>query len=312
VLSFVIPLRRADRNDKRERVTESAHPFCLQPPNDPLSIASGSRINIDLNPKMKTLFLCLATMFFLNLTLISVHAGTSPPEYTFTVVNVFPHDSTAFTQGLAYKDGFFYEGTGLTGQSSLRKVRVTTGEVVQRADLASEFFGEGIALVGDEILQLTWTTEVGFVYSARDFRFLRKFSYKGEGWGLASSGGEVYMSDGTDEIRVLDGRTFQEKRRLKVRDGNKPITELNELEIVEGEIYANVWQTDRIARISPRTGRVTGWIDLTGILDARDRQNPDAVLNGIAYDPVKKRLFVTGKLWPKVFEIRVAPKKNKK
>jgi len=261
---------------------------------------------------MKTLFLYLATMFFLNLTLISVHAGTSPPEYTFTVVNVFPHDPTAFTQGLACKDGFFYEGTGLNGHSSLRKVRVTTGEVVQRADLASEFFGEGIALVGGEILQLTWTSEVGFVYSARDFRFLRKFSYKGEGWGLASSGGEVYMSDGTDEIRVLDGRTFREKRRLKVRDGNKPITELNELEIVEGEIYANVWQTDRIARISPRTGRVTGWIDLTGILDARYRQNPDAVLNGIAYDPVKKRLFVTGKLWPKVFEIRLAPKKNKK
>jgi glutamine cyclotransferase len=248
---------------------------------------------------------------------LPAHAGAapSPPEYTYTVVNVFPHDPAAFTQGLVYKDGYFYEGTGLNGKSSLRKVRITTGEVVQRADLAQEFFGEGIAVVGDEVLQLTWTGEVGFVYSLRDFRFLRQFSYQGEGWGLAGSGSEVYMSDGTDEIRVLDGRTFREKRRIKVRDGSRPVTELNELEIVEGEIYANIWQTDRIARISPQTGKVVGWIDLTGLLDARYRQNPDAVLNGIAYDSVKKRLFVTGKLWPKVFEIRVEPKnavKNKK
>jgi len=263
-----------------------------------------------LNPKIKTLVFCLAIMFFLNLTLPSVHAGTSPPEYTYQVVNVFPHDPAAFTQGFVYKDGYFYEGTGLNGKSSLRKVRVTTGEVVQRADLAQEFFGEGIAVVGDEVLQLTWTGEVGFVYSLRDFRFLRQFSYKGEGWGLAGRGSEVYMSDGTDEIRVLDGRTFREKRRIRVRDGKRPVTELNELEIVEGEIYANIWQTDRIARISPLTGRVTGWIDLTGLLDARYRQNPDAVLNGIAYDAVKKRLFVTGKLWPKVFEIRLTPKKS--
>lgn len=262
---------------------------------------------------MKILF-HLATMFLMNFA-IPAHAVTSPPEYTYKVVNVFPHDSTAFTQGLVYKDGYFYEGTGLNGKSSLRKVRITTGEVVRRADLAQEFFGEGIAVVGDEVLQLTWTGEVGFVYSLRDFRFLRQFSYKGEGWGLAGSGGEVYMSDGTDEIRILDGRTLREKRRIKVRDGSRPVTELNELEIVEGEIYANIWQTDRIARISPQTGRVVGWIDLTGILEARYRQNPDAVLNGIAYDPVKKRLFVTGKLWPKVFEIHLAPKnavKNKK
>src|SRR5512140_3517763 len=236
---------------------------------------------------MKNFLLCLTTMFFPFLTLSSAHAGTPPPEYTYTVVNAFPHDPAAFTQGLVYKDGYFYEGTGLNGKSSVRKVRVTTGEVVQRADLAQEVFGEGIALVGDEILQLTWTGEVGFVYSARDFRFLRQFSYKGEGWGLASSGSEVYMSDGTDEIRVLDGHTFREKRRLTVRDGDKPVTELNELEIVEGEIYANVWQTDRIARISRQTGRVVGWIDLTGLLDARYRQSSDAVLNGIAYDPVK-------------------------
>jgi glutamine cyclotransferase len=229
------------------------------------------------------------------------------PMYTFKVVNVFPHDPQAFTQGLSYRGGFLYEGTGLNGRSSLRKVRLETGEVVQRVDLAPEFFGEGIALVSDEIVQLTWKAHKGFVYRTGDFKLLREFSYPGEGWGLAAHGNELYMSDGTSELRVLDGKTLREKRRLKVRNGDKPVLELNELEFVEGEIFANVWQTDRIARISPQTGKVLGWIDLQGLLGPMYQRHPDAVLNGIAYDPATKRLFITGKLWPNIYEIKLVP-----
>ena len=234
-----------------------------------------------------------------------------PPEYSFKVIRVFPHDPTAFTQGLSYRDGFLYEGTGLEGHSSLRKVRLETGEVVQRVDLASEFFGEGITMLKNEIVQLTWHSQTGFVYNVSDFRLLRRFSYPGEGWGLATNGREIFMSDGTNEIRILDGATLQEKRRLKVHDGSMPIDQLNELEFVEGEIFANVWQTDRIARISPQSGKVTGWIDLKGILSPMYQLESGAVLNGIAYDPTGKRLFVTGKLWPRIFEIQLVPKQAK-
>ena len=187
-------------------------------------------------------------------------AGARPPEYTYQVVQVFPHDPAAFTQGLVYHGGFLYEGTGLNGRSSLRKVRLETGEVVQRVDLAPEFFGEGIALLKNQIVQLTWQSQTGFVYSASDFHLLRRFSYTGEGWGLTTNGVDLFMSDGTADIRVLDGGTLREKRRLKVHDGSQAITQINELEFVEGEILANVWQTDRIARISPQSGRVLGWI----------------------------------------------------
>jgi glutamine cyclotransferase len=236
-----------------------------------------------------------------------------PPEYTFTIVRAFPHDPTAFTQGLAYRDGFLYEGTGLKGRSSLRKVRLETGEVVQRVDLLPEFFGEGIALLKSEIVQLTWQSQTGFVYNLSDFHLLRKFSYPGEGWGLTTNGkgDEIFMSDGTSEIRVLDSGTLAEKRRFTVRDGNTPIDQLNELEFVDGEIFANVWQTDRIARISPKNGEVVGWIDLTGLLSPIYRLESGAVLNGIAYDSNRKRLFVTGKLWPSIFEIRLVPKQPK-
>ena len=231
-----------------------------------------------------------------------------PPEYTFQVVHVYPHDPNAFTQGLVYRDGFLYEGTGLNGRSSLRKVRLETGEVVKQIDLAPEFFGEGIALYRDEIVQLTWQSQTGFVYNASDFHLLRRFSYLGEGWGLTSSGNELFMSDGSDEIRILDASTLREKRRLKVHDGSSPVERLNELEFVEGEIFANVFQTDRIVRISPRTGKVVGWIDLAGLLSPIYRREENAVLNGIAYDPQRKRLFVTGKLWPNIFEIRLVRK----
>jgi glutaminyl-peptide cyclotransferase len=230
------------------------------------------------------------------------------PEYTFKIIHVFPHDPAAFTQGLVYRDGFLYEGTGLNGHSSLRKVRLETGEVFQHVDLSGEFFGEGIAIVKDQIIQLTWQSQTGFVYRLSDFQLLRRFSYPGEGWGLTSNGNEILMSDGTAEIRVLNATTLTEKRRFTVRDGATPIDQLNELEFVEGEIFANVWQTDRIARISPRTGKVVGWIDLKGLLSPVYSRKSDAVLNGIAYDSAHKRLFVTGKLWPNIFEIQIVPK----
>jgi glutamine cyclotransferase len=231
-----------------------------------------------------------------------------PPEYTFKVVHVFPHDTAAYTQGLVYHDGFLYEGTGLNGRSSLRKVRLETGEILQRRELPQNYFGEGIALVGNEVVQLTWQSETGFVYDLADFRLLRRFSYTGEGWGLTTNGRELFMSDGTEEIRVLDIDTFKEKRRFTVLDGTIPIVKLNELEFVKGEIFANVWQTDRIARISPQTGKVVGWIDLSGLLSPVFRRERDSVLNGIAYDAKQKRLFVTGKLWPSIFEIKLVPK----
>jgi len=234
--------------------------------------------------------------------------ATRPPEYTFKIVRTFPHDPTAFTQGLAYGDGFLYEGTGLKGRSSLRKVLLETGEIVQRVDLAPEFFGEGITLLKNEVLQLTWQSQMGFVYNVSDFHLLRRFSYIGEGWGLTTNGREIFMSDGTPEIRVLDAGTLAEKRRFTVYDGDTPIDQLNELEFVDGEIFANVWQTDRIARISPQSGKVVGWIDLKGLLSPIYRLESGAVLNGIAYDSKRKRLFVTGKLWPSIFEIRLVPK----
>lgn len=229
----------------------------------------------------------------------------------YRIVHTYPHDPQAYTQGLLYEDGNLYESTGLNGRSSLRKVRLETGEVVQKIDLAQQFFGEGITLDenSNDIIQLTWQSHIGFVYRLSDFHWLRSFSYPGEGWGLTTNGQEVFMSDGTAEIRVWDSSTLAEKRRIKVHDGNTSVDQLNELEYVEGEIFANIWQTDRIARISPRTGEVLGWIDLHGLLSPTAHLESGAVLNGIAYDSNRKRLFVTGKLWPSLFEIRLVPKK---
>jgi glutamine cyclotransferase len=232
-------------------------------------------------------------------------------EYTFAIVAAYPHDTAAFTQGLAYRDGFLYEGTGREGQSSLRKVHLETGEIVQQVNLAPDLFGEGITLLNDKVIQLTWKSGIGFVYDLNSFRLLRRFSYSGEGWGLATNGRELFLSDGTPEIRVLDGETLQEKRRLKVHDGMTPVDQLNELEFVQGQIFANIWHSNRVARISPQSGEVVGWIDLTGLLNPTYRLDPEAVLNGIAYDTVRKRLFVTGKLWPRVFEITLSPKGHK-
>ncbi|MGA2745560.1 MAG: glutaminyl-peptide cyclotransferase [Candidatus Sulfotelmatobacter sp.] len=254
------------------------------------------------------LFLLTACTLFLSGQASRQVSAHIPQEYTFAIVAVHPHDTTAFTQGLAYHDGFLYEGTGRNGKSSLRKVSIETGEIVQQVNLEPDLFGEGITLLDDKVIQLTWKSGIGFVYDLNSFHLLRRFSYSGEGWGGATDSRELFMSDGTSEIRVLDGETFQEKRRIRVHDGSTPVNQLNELEFVEGQIFANVWHSNRVARISPQTGDVVGWIDLNGLLSPMYRLDPEAVLNGIAYDSVRKRLFVTGKLWPRLFEIRLIPK----
>jgi len=235
-------------------------------------------------------------------------AGSLWGQWTYQIVKTYPHDREAFTQGLEYRNGFLYEGTGLHGRSTLRKVKLETGVVLQKLSLPAQYFGEGISVVGDRIVQLTWQSEVGFVWGLHDFKLQNKFTYRGEGWGLTTDGKNLYFSDGTDEIRVLDGKTLTETRRIRVRENGRPLPELNELEWVEGEILANVWQTDRIVKINPLDGRVTGSIDLAGILPPSERAGTD-VLNGIAYDAAGKRLFVTGKLWPKLFEIKLVKKK---
>ncbi|HML17362.1 MAG TPA: glutaminyl-peptide cyclotransferase [Bryobacteraceae bacterium] len=236
-------------------------------------------------------------------------AWAAAPEYGYQVVHVYPHDPAAFTQGLEFRAGFLYEGTGLEGRSTLRKVKLETGQVLQEIRIAPQLFGEGITVINQQILELTWKAESGFVYDQNSFRVLRTFHYPGEGWGLTNDGSQIYMSDGSAQIRVWDAVTLAEKRRITVHDGAKPIEDVNELEWVRGEIYANVWKTDKIARISPVDGKVLGWIDLKGILPAADRDGAD-VLNGIAYDSLGDRLFVTGKLWPKLFEIRLVPKRK--
>lgn len=228
------------------------------------------------------------------------------PVAGYKVVNSYPHDPQAFTQGLVYQDGIFYEGTGLQGRSSLRKVAVETGVVSQSIQLDQQYFGEGIAVLGDKIYQLTWQNHVGFIYNKNTFEQIGQFQYATEGWGLTTDGTQLIMSDGSSNIYFLDPQTLQETRRIAVsREGGGPVTNINELEYINGEIYANLWQTDLIARIDPASGQVVGWINLAGLLSPEDRTQPVDVLNGIAYDPATDRLFVTGKLWPKVFEIDI-------
>ena len=234
-------------------------------------------------------------------------AGPAPPTYTYTIVRSYPHDRGAFTQGLIVRDGVFYEGTGMNGKSGIRKVRIETGEVLQVKPLDAQYFGEGITEWQGSILQLTWQSGIGFVYDLKTFERTRTWSYKGEGWGLTHDGTRLIMSDGSSRLRILDPDTLKETARLVVRDARGPVQSLNELEYVNGEIYANIWNTDRIARISPKDGRVTGWIDLAGLLAPSERAGTD-VLNGIAYDAAADRLFVTGKWWPRVFEIKLVPR----
>jgi glutamine cyclotransferase len=226
----------------------------------------------------------------------------------YQVVHTYPHDPRAFTQGLIYLDGYLYESTGLEGQSSLRKVDLSTGNVIQKYDLPAEYFGEGLTDWGTNLIQLTWKSHTGFVYSRYSFTLLRTFKYDGEGWGLTHDNTHLILSDGTAYLRFLDPQTFRVTRRIHVVDeSGHAIDNLNELEYIDGEIYANIWHKDEIVRISPETGKIVGRIDLSGIIDKRTLGQGDAVLNGIAYDATSRRLFVTGKLWPKIFEIKIVP-----
>jgi glutaminyl-peptide cyclotransferase len=240
----------------------------------------------------------------------SAKAVSSVPVYNFKILNIYPHDQNAFTQGLFFEEGFLYEGTGLNGQSALRKINLKTGDILKIHKLPQEFFGEGIVLYNDKIIQLTWKSHVGFVYDKNSFKLLGTFFYPTEGWGITYDGKQLIMSDGTANLYFLNPETLKVTRRIEVRDQNIPVTKLNELEYVRGEIFANIWLTNRIARIDPQSGRVTGWIDLEGLSPFKNSDNQMKALNGIAYDSNNRRLFVTGKLWPELYEIKLIPAKR--
>jgi len=227
------------------------------------------------------------------------------PAYGYRVVGAYPHDQSAWTQGLAYEAGFLYEGTGLFGRSTLRKTGLTGGQTVQMLELAEEHFGEGVTVFGDHIAQLTWRSHLGFVYDKESFRLLRAFDWPREGWGMTYDGENLIVSDGTSILYFLDPQMFTVVRTVTVTADGEPLDRLNELEFVRGRIYANIWETDRIAIIDPADGRVAAFADLAGLLNPDDYGPETDVLNGIAYDAAGDRLFVTGKCWPKVFEIRI-------
>ena len=238
--------------------------------------------------------------------LTTAAARPAVPVYDVEVVHRYPHDPSAFTEGLFYLDGYLYESTGLEHHSSIRKVRLESGEVVQKLDLDARYFGEGIVNWGGRLVSLTWKSQVGFVFDLATLKFQRQFGYEGEGWALTQDGRQLIMSDGTPQLRFLNPQTLKETRLLEVTLNGKPLPNLNELEWVKGEIYANVWHANWIARIDPATGEVVGVINLTGILNPSNlADGPDGVLNGIAYDSKGDRLFVTGKDWPTLFEIRL-------
>lgn len=256
-------------------------------------------------------FLCLFGSLYFPTPAYTAGAAeeTDVPVYGYEVVKTYPHDVNAFTQGLFIRGGVLYEGTGLKGRSSLRKVELETGRVLEERMLPDTFFGEGITTDGKRIVQLTWRSRKGFVYDLKTFAPLSEFSYTTEGWGITYDGRSFIMSDGSATLYFLDPRKFNEVGRLEVYDDKGPVMRLNELEYVKGEIFANVWEQERVARIDPETGRVNGWIDLRGLLSASDRKNRVDVLNGIAYDEETGKYYVTGKLWPKLFEIKIVPEK---
>jgi glutamine cyclotransferase len=235
----------------------------------------------------------------------SAGPSTDAGELRWQVVQSSPHDPRAFLQGLVWHDGGFFESTGLLGESTLRRVEWPTGRVLRRVDLPPDVFGEGLARVGNRLVQLTWQSGRGFVYDLATLRLIREFRYEGEGWGLAYDGASLILSDGTNVLTYLDPERFTPTRRLAVTWNGRPLHSLNELEFIEGAVWANVWHTDFIVQIDPESGRVTSFLDLTGLRGRDARREPEAVLNGIAFDPATRRLFVGGKLWPTIFEIRV-------
>jgi len=244
----------------------------------------------------------------LILAAAALPANAVVPVFSYEVVKTYPHDVQAFTEGLFYLNGFLYESTGLQRQSTIRKEKLETGEVVQKISVPPEYFGEGIVNWKNRLISLTWKSEVGFVYDLNTLKVQRRFSYKGEGWALTQDGKRLIMSDGTPDLRFLDPETLQETGRVTVTYDGKPVPHVNELEWIKGKVYANIWETNMIVIIDPLRGEITGVVDLTGLLPDGERSpGPDSVLNGIAYDAAHDRLFVTGKNWPKLFEIRVLP-----
>jgi glutamine cyclotransferase len=239
------------------------------------------------------------------ITVILPATVLAAPVSSYKIVAELPHSTGSYTEGFFYRDGLFYEGTGLKGRSAVLVIEPETGKVVQRRDLPQQFFGEGIVDWGPNIYEWTWQSHICFVYDRFSLRPAGQFMYTGEGWGMTRTAKEIITSDGTATLRFRDPKTFRETRHIVVKDGRHTVQPLNELEFVKGEIYANIWHSDRIARISPRDGHVIGWIDLTGLMPANRRVNDESVLNGIAYDAQHDRLFVTGKQWPAVFEIRI-------
>jgi glutamine cyclotransferase len=255
--------------------------------------------------RILSLFLALATALF------AVASRAAVPIYEYDILHTYPHDPSAYTEGLFYLNGFLYESTGLEQHSSIRKVRIDTGAVVKKIDIPPQYFGEGIVNWDGHLISLTWKSHVGFVWDLATFKLQRQFQYEGEGWALTQDGKQLIMSDGTPELRFINPNTLKETNRIQVTLDGKPIRNVNELEWVKGEIYANVWQTNWILRIDPKTGQVVGLINLAHLLSPTDRvTEPDGVLNGIAYDAKGDRLFVTGKNWPKLFEIRLRPSRE--
>jgi glutamine cyclotransferase len=252
-----------------------------------------------------------AILSYLALAAYLVQCAAAAPTLGYKIVARYPHSTESYTEGFLYLDGLFYEGIGLEGHSALLAIQPETGKPVQKREMAQEYFGEGIVDWGPNIYQWTWKSQICFVYDRFSLRPLKQLSYSGEGWGMTRTARELITSDGSATLRFRDPETFRETHHIEVKDGTKTIEELNELEFIKGEIYANVWHSDRIARISPRDGHVIAWIDLSGLLPADQMVNAESVLNGIAYDARRNRLFVTGKQWPTVFEIEVLPQAGK-
>ncbi|MFN8496028.1 MAG: glutaminyl-peptide cyclotransferase [Caldilineaceae bacterium] len=231
----------------------------------------------------------------------------TPVMYTYTVVNAYPHDPSAWTEGLLFDNGALYEGTGENGRSFVRKIDWQTGKILQQLSLSDQYYGEGIVIFGDKLYQLTYQTHIGFVYDKQTFALLQNFTYPTEGWGFTQDGTHLIMSDGSARLTYRDPATLQSVGHVDVSNQQGPVPQLNELEYIQGKIYANIWMTNQIVIIDPPTGKVTAYLDLTGLLPPAD-QAPNQWLNGIAYLPQEDRLFVTGKHWPKLFEIRLVPK----